>query len=48
MQRGFAYDPDFDYVGTANAASYDQRQLGRSQGDPCSPHRFLQCKPVRS
>ena len=32
---GFAYDPDLKlvYFGTANAAPYDQRQLGPAQGD---------------
>ena len=32
---GFAYDPDLNlvYFGTANAAPYDQRQLGPNQGD---------------
>jgi quinohemoprotein ethanol dehydrogenase len=32
---GFAYDPDLNlvYFGTANAAPYDQRQVGPNQGD---------------
>ncbi len=32
---GFAYDPELDlvYFGTANAAPYDPRQLGPSEGD---------------
>ncbi len=32
---GFAYDPELDlvYFGTANAAPYDLRQLGKAQGD---------------
>ena len=32
---GFAYDPDLNlvYFGTANAAPYDQRQVGPTQGD---------------